>query len=91
MGFALDALTLFGEILTVAVYDGPTYDRLFAEMVDSNDEGTVVKTGRNEPTSALPFTRHVLDELMKGGRLAPAAAGCLQLAWEHRKKILGRS
>jgi hypothetical protein len=91
LGFALDALTLFGEILTVAVHDGPAYDRLFAGMVDANDEGTVVKTGRVQPTSALPFTRHVIDELLNGGRLAPAAAGCLQLAWEHRKTILGRS
>jgi hypothetical protein len=91
MGYALDALTLFGEILTVAVYDGPTYDRLFADMVDANDEGTIVKTGRAQPTSALPFTRYVIDELLRGGRLAPAAAGCLQLAWEHRKTIFGRN
>jgi transcriptional regulator with XRE-family HTH domain len=91
LGVALDALTLFGEILTVAVYDGPTYDQLFADMVDSNDEGAVVKTGRAEPTPALPFTRHVLDELVKGGRLAPAAAGCLELAWRHRTTILERN
>jgi transcriptional regulator with XRE-family HTH domain len=91
LGVALDALTLYGEILTVAVFDGSTYDRLFAGMVDSNDEGTVVKTGRVQPTSALPFTRHVLDELAHGGCLAPAAAGCLELAWQHRNTILGRN
>jgi hypothetical protein len=91
LGFALDALTLFGEMLTVAVYDGPTYDRLFADMVDVNDEGTVVKTGQVKPTPSLPFTRHVLDELTKGGRLAPAAAGCLELAWQHRGTLLGRN
>jgi hypothetical protein len=90
LGVALDALTLYGEILTVAVFDGAAYDRLFADIVDVNDEGTIVKTGRSQPTSALPFTRHVIDELLHGGRLAPAAAGCLQLAWEHRKTILGR-
>lgn len=91
LGVALDALTLWGEILTVAVYDGPTYDHLFADMVDSNAEGTVVKTGRVRPTSAMPFTRHTIDELTASGRLAPAAAGCLELAWEHRRTILGRS
>jgi transcriptional regulator with XRE-family HTH domain len=91
LGVALDALTLYGELLTVAVFDGPTYDRLFTDMVDSNDEGTVVKTGKVQPTSALPFTRHVLDELAHGGRLAPAAAGCLELAWQHRNMILGRN
>ncbi|WP_433051709.1 XRE family transcriptional regulator [Dactylosporangium sp. CS-033363] len=91
LGVALDALTLYGELLTVAVFDGDTYDRLFADMVDHNDEGTVVKTGKVQPTSALPFTRHVLDELAHGGRLAPAAAGCLELAWQHRDTILGRN
>lgn len=91
LGIALDALTLYGELLTVAVFEGETYDRLFAEMVESNDEGVVVKTGTVQPTSALPFTRHVLDELTAGGRLAPAAAGCLELAWQHRHTILGRN
>lgn len=91
LGIALDALTLFGEILTVAVFDGPVYDRIFADMVDVNDEGTIVKTGMANPTPLLPFTRHVLDELTESGRLAPAAAGCLELAWEHRRTILGRS
>ncbi|MFG2060452.1 helix-turn-helix domain-containing protein [Micromonospora sp. NPDC048871] len=90
LGVALDALTLWGEILTVAVFDGPTYDRLFADMVSANAEGTVVVTGRAKPTSALPFTRHTIDELTASGRLAPAAAGCIQLAWEHRRTILGR-
>jgi hypothetical protein len=51
----------------------------------------VVKTGRANPTSALPFTRQVLDELFSSGRLAPAAAGCLRLAWKHRKTVLGRN
>ncbi|MFG2043145.1 XRE family transcriptional regulator [Dactylosporangium sp. NPDC048998] len=91
LGVALDALTLYGELLTVAVFEGETYDRLFVDMVDSNDEGVVVKTGKVQPTSALPFTRHVLDELAHGGRLAPAAAGCLELAWQHRHTILGRN
>jgi transcriptional regulator with XRE-family HTH domain len=91
LGVALDALTLYGELLTVAVFEGETYDRLFTDMVDSNDEGVVVKTGKVQPTSALPFTRHVLDELTRGGRLAPAAAGCLELAWRHRQLILGRN
>ena len=91
LGVALDALTLWGEILTVAVFDGPTYDRLFTDMVSVNNEGAIVKTGRVKPTPALPFTRHVLDELTSSGRLAPAAAGCLHLTWEHRRTILGRN
>ncbi|MEV4757397.1 helix-turn-helix transcriptional regulator [Micromonospora sp. NPDC049559] len=91
LGVARDALTLWGEILTVAVFDGPAYDRLFADMVRVNDEGAVVQTGRTKPTSALPFTRQVIEDLLAGGRLAPAAAGCLELAWQHRRAILDRS
>ncbi|MBM7083248.1 helix-turn-helix domain-containing protein [Micromonospora humidisoli] len=90
LGVALDALTLWGEILTVAVFDGPTYDRLFADMVTFNAEVTIVTTGRLKPTSALPFTRHTIDEITSGGQLAPAAAGCIELAWEHRRTILDR-
>jgi hypothetical protein len=88
LGVGLDALTLFGEVLTVAVFDADLYDHLFAEMVDVNEEGTVVKTGRVHPTSAIPFTEHTIRELLDGGRLAPAAAGCLTLAWQHRRTIL---
>jgi hypothetical protein len=88
-GTALDALTLWGEILTVAVVDADVYHRIFADMVHQNDEGSVVRTGRVHPTSAIPFTEHVVRELLDGGRLAPAAAGCLQLAWDHRRDLLG--
>jgi transcriptional regulator with XRE-family HTH domain len=89
LGVGLDALTLFGELLTVAVFDADLYDSVFGEMVDRNDEGSVVKTGRAHPTSALPFTEHMVRELLDGKRLAPAGGGCLRLAWEHRRTILG--
>jgi transcriptional regulator with XRE-family HTH domain len=90
LGVGLDALTLVGEILTVAVFDADVYDTLFADMVDVNEEGTVVKTGSVRPTSAIPFTEHMVAELIGGGRLAPAAAGCLRLAWQHRRMLLDR-
>jgi len=90
LGVGMDALTLAGEALTVAVWDADVYDRLFAHMVDHNDEGTVVKTGSARPTSAIPFTGHMVDELCDGGRLAPAGAGLLRLAWQHRHALLGR-
>ncbi|MBX6751935.1 MAG: helix-turn-helix transcriptional regulator [Micromonosporaceae bacterium] len=89
LGVALDALTLWGELLTVAVIDAPVYDALFGSMVNQNDEGTVVRTGQARPTPQLPFTEQVVMDLLDGGRLAPAAAGCLEGAWRHRRKILG--
>ncbi|NUT23821.1 MAG: helix-turn-helix transcriptional regulator [Hamadaea sp.] len=88
LGFGLDALTLYGEILTTVVFDADVYDTLFGNMVDANEEGTVVKTGRVHPTSAIPFTEHTIRELIGSKRLAPAAAACLQLAWQHRHTLL---
>lgn len=87
LGVGLDALTLYGEILTVAVYDPDTYDDLFAEAVDVNEEGTVVKAAGG--VTALPLTAGVVDQIVGTGRMAPAGAACLRLAWRHRDMILG--
>lgn len=87
LGTALDALTLAGEILTVAVFEPDTYDRLFANMPLVNDEGTVVTVGEHNPRPALPFTRSTVQQLLDDYRLLPGGAGCLRLAWEHRRTI----
>ena len=83
LGVALDPLTLAVEILTVAVFDDDIYDAVFADIVTHNSEGTVVGTH-------VPFEENTIHRLLDRPQyaLAPAAAGCLQLAWEHRKTIL---
>jgi transcriptional regulator with XRE-family HTH domain len=81
LGVALDALTLVGEILTVAVLEADLFDRMAVDFVDSNDEGSIVK-GR------LPFTEATIGRILGSGRMAPAGAGCLLLAWEHRDLLL---
>ena len=82
LGLALDALTLFGEILTVAVIDADIFDEMAGDFVDYNDEGPVMNT-------RIPFTRVGVDLILNGGGLAPAGAGCIQLAWQHRETIIG--
>ena len=72
----------------MTVFDAPVYDALFEDMVRRNVEGDVVLTGAVDRTPFIPFTAHVVRELLGGGRLAPAAAGCLELAWEHRRSLL---
>lgn len=84
LGVALDALTLVGEILTVAVVDPDVFDAMAADFVDTNDEGSVVK-GR------LPFTDTMIGRILRSGRMAPAGAGCLTLAWKHRAALLGQT
>ncbi|HEY7071783.1 MAG TPA: hypothetical protein VH479_16785, partial [Acidimicrobiales bacterium] len=83
LGVAVDPLTLAVELLTVAVFDGPVYDEVFADTVDRNDEGVVAGT-------TVPFEEHALRRLLDGSAhgLAPAAAGCIRLAWDHRRVLL---
>lgn len=82
LGAALDALTLIGEVLTVAVIEPGLFDSLAADFVDRNDEGAVV-------AERAPFTEASIRTLLDGGRLAPAGAGCVELAWRWRQQILG--
>ncbi|GLY20838.1 helix-turn-helix transcriptional regulator [Micromonospora sp. NBRC 101691] len=81
LGVALDALTLVGEIMTVAVVDADLFDELSRDFVDRNDEGAIV----NE---RMPFTEKAIAGLLTGGRVAPAGAGCIELAWKHHAAIL---
>lgn len=90
LGTGVDALTLFGEILTVTVFDADVYDELFAEMVEANEEGTIVVAGsRTARSTAIPFDEMTVPRLLEEReRFAPAAAACLRLAWEHRDVLL---
>lgn len=89
LGLAMDALTLYGEVLTVAVIEPDAYDDLFSGMVDTNDEGSVVTIGgTNARTTAIPFDHLTVPRLLEHEALAPAAAGCLSIAWEHRESLL---
>lgn len=81
LGVTLDALTLAGDILTVAVIEPDTYDTLFAAAVDANTEGAV-------PSRALPFEGNTLRHLSDSGTLSPGAAAALHLAWRHRAGLL---
>lgn len=81
IGVALDALTLIGEILTVAVFEPALFDQVAADFVDRNDEGQVV-------AERVAFTEGAIRDLLDGGRVAPAGAGCIDLAWRWREQIL---
>ena len=82
LGTGLDALTLAGEILTACVLAPNLYDRLAPDFVLANDEGRIVA----EPA---PLDEATVRPLIECGRLAPAAAGAIALAWQHRSVILG--
>ena len=81
LGVTLDALTLAGDILTVAVIAPGTYDALFANAVETNSEGSM-------PAQAFPFEENTLMWLSESKRLSPGAAAALHLAWSNRKVLL---
>jgi transcriptional regulator with XRE-family HTH domain len=87
-GLGLGALDLWGGLETVAVIDAEVFDEVFSELVRVNDEGSVLRVGRAQPTAHIPFTAQVIDELWGTGRLAPETAFSLRKAWEHRDRLL---
>ncbi len=81
VGMTLDALTLCGDLLTVAVFEPALYDELFGEHVSRNDEGAI-------PARAVPFEANTIQQLRESGRLSPGAIAAIHLAWQHRQMVL---
>lgn len=82
-GLVLEPLELGACQLTVAVVDDEVFDRLFADLVVTNDEGRVVGGyGRTD----LPFTAEAIDRL--DPRLSASALTLLRLAWRDRQRLL---
>ncbi|MEU0549969.1 hypothetical protein [Micromonospora sp. NPDC005979] len=81
LSVALDVLTLIGEIMTVRVVDADVFDSLAADFVDRNDEGAVVP-------ERYRFMEQGVRGPLDAGMVAPAGAGCLELAWPWREHLL---
>ncbi|GAB3818022.1 helix-turn-helix domain-containing protein [Micromonospora zhanjiangensis] len=81
LGAGVDALNYVGDLLTVAVFEASTFDSLFGEMVDENDEGEV-------DAEEFSFDGPTIHRLLTSESMAPSGAACLHLAWEHREVIL---
>jgi transcriptional regulator with XRE-family HTH domain len=89
LGVGLDPLTLWGEVLTVAVFDDEVFDELFSGLVLANDEGVVVTVaGPGRLAHGVPFVEERVEQLLGSEPLAPAAAACLALAWRDRELLL---
>jgi transcriptional regulator with XRE-family HTH domain len=89
LGVGLDPLTLWGEILTVAVFDDEVFDELFGGLVVANDEGTVVTVATpGRLAHGVPFVEERVEQLLGAEPMAPAAAACLALAWRDRATLL---
>lgn len=59
----LEPLTLWVELLTVAVIAAPVFDELFSGMVAINEEGAALSTESGKPTVGIPFTSDARERL----------------------------
>lgn len=95
LGVALDALTLFGEVLTVAVVEPEAFRVLTEEVVLRSEEGELmddVEGGEGasgaKALDGFSFAEPSIRRLIETNSIAPAGAGCLHLAWANREKLL---
>jgi hypothetical protein len=89
LALVLEPLTLWVELLTVAVIEAPVFDELFRDMVAVNEEGAAVSTDADKPAVGIPFTSDARERLREEP-LSPIARACIELAWQHRHQLLGR-
>jgi transcriptional regulator with XRE-family HTH domain len=85
----LEPLTLWVELLTVAVIEAPVFDALFSDMVAVNEEGAALSTKAGRPTVGIPFTEAARERL-RSEPLSPISRACLELAWRYRYQLLSR-
>jgi hypothetical protein len=87
LGVGVDPVTFATDVLTVAVFDDTEFDAAFGGLVALNAEGRVITGGRAE---GIPFTKDTVTRLAGGGEPVQASgAALLQLAWQHRRQLLG--
>ncbi len=86
LGTGLDALNFVGDALTVAVFDAETFDDIFRDMVETNEEGTIAKDGKT--LENYVFDDATIECLLTEEAVAPSGAACLTLARQHRAALL---
>jgi hypothetical protein len=91
LGAALNPLSLTLGLLTVAVFEAATFDRIFNHMVPVNEEGLVVSGPRGPRPIGLPFRTVEVRELLASSRLTPIAAALLEATHEHAERTFGLS
>jgi hypothetical protein len=96
LGLGTDPLTFATDLLTVAVFDAPVFDEVFAGLPAVNAEGRLLSAGGWRPTgtgprggpSGLPFTAEAVDRFAFHEPVQAAGAALLALAWQHRRRLL---
>ena len=92
LGLGLDPLTLWPDLLTVAVIDDAVFRARFPDLPTSNSEGAFVGSSSNgRELRGFDFVQSRVDAITTDDGTHPAAAACIRLAWKHRAVILGHA
>lgn len=89
-GLGIDPLTLTVDLLTAVLLDEDLFESVFGAIVPDNEEGRLILRDPDADAFGIPFTRHKVTAYLGDKRLAPSAAACLHLAWEHRAFLAER-
>jgi hypothetical protein len=88
LGVGLDPVNWKPTILTVCVFPGRLFDKLFSDMVSSNHEGLLELPTRQRalgrPLEGWPFDEETVFAYANDAGVLPAARAGLMLAWRHR-------
>ena len=77
------------DLLTVAVFDAPVFDRIFSRLVTSNDEGRLLTDDLSDgATTGFPFNSATIERFVTAEPIQPAGAALLRTAWQHRAHLL---
>ena len=89
LGVGLSVLTWKPEICTVCVWDAATFDGIFADMLEHNDEGVLVVGNRRRRAGyrGLPFTAENVLGYARDPMTLPEGRACLKLAWQWRDEL----
>ncbi len=69
--------------------DDDAFDEIFGDVVDVNAEGVTVRSLLGQGSAAgIPFTEENVERLLTAEPIAPPGAACLELAWQHRHRLL---
>lgn len=82
LGIILEPITWKPQILTVAIFDQETFDRIFGEMSSSNEEGKLIIGNRGN--LGIPFDKQHVEEYTRYPNTHPVAQATLEMAWQHR-------
>jgi hypothetical protein len=89
LGIGLDPLTWKPEICVVCLWKDKTFDRIFADMVEVNEEGVLIVGRRaRQGYQGLEFNEANVTEYSSAASTFPPGRVCLTLAWRWRE-ILG--